>query len=32
MIAAVPFVGTAHAVGEQVNVSWDAADLWPVAH
>jgi putative spermidine/putrescine transport system ATP-binding protein len=31
MIAAVPFVGPAHPVGAQVNVSWDAADLWPVA-
>jgi putative spermidine/putrescine transport system ATP-binding protein len=31
MIAAVPFVGPAHAVGTRVNVSWDATDLWPVA-
>jgi putative spermidine/putrescine transport system ATP-binding protein len=32
MIAALPFVGTAFAVGEQVKVSWDAGDLWPIAH
>jgi putative spermidine/putrescine transport system ATP-binding protein len=32
MIAAAPFVGPAHAVGSAVKVSWDAADLWPVAH
>jgi hypothetical protein len=32
MVAATPFVGTAFAVGEQVKVSWDAGDLWPIAH
>ncbi len=26
-----PFVGPAYATGERVMVSWDAADLWPVA-
>ncbi|MBS0224280.1 MAG: ABC transporter ATP-binding protein [Proteobacteria bacterium] len=31
MIAAVPFLGASFAIGEQVRVSWDAADLWPVA-
>ena len=31
MVAAIPFVGTAFAVGERVKVSWDACDLWPIA-
>jgi putative spermidine/putrescine transport system ATP-binding protein len=31
MVAAVPFLGRAFATGERVKVSWDAADLWPVA-
>jgi len=31
VVAAVPFLGTAHAPGEQVSVSWDAADIWPVS-
>ena len=31
MVATVPFVGRAYATGESVKVSWDAADLWPVA-
>ena len=31
MVAAVPFVGRAYEAGEKVSVSWDAADLWPVA-
>ena len=31
MVAATPFVGPAYATGERVMVSWDAADLWPVA-
>ena len=31
MVAAVPFVGRAFAAGERVAVSWDAADIWPVA-
>ncbi|MDI1285802.1 MAG: ABC transporter ATP-binding protein [Reyranella sp.] len=30
IVAAVPFLGTAHAPGEQVMVSWDSADIWPV--
>ncbi len=30
VVAAVPFLGTAHAPGEQVMVSWDSADIWPV--
>jgi putative spermidine/putrescine transport system ATP-binding protein len=30
VVAAAPFVGRAYATGEQVRVSWDAADLWPV--
>ncbi|MBV8393379.1 MAG: ABC transporter ATP-binding protein [Alphaproteobacteria bacterium] len=30
IVAAVPFVGRAYAAGEQVAVSWDAADIWPV--
>ncbi len=31
IVAAMPFVGRAFAAGEQVAVSWDAADIWPVA-
>src|SRR5205814_1148174 len=31
VVAAVPFLGKAFATGERVVVSWDAADLWPVA-
>jgi putative spermidine/putrescine transport system ATP-binding protein len=31
MVAAMPFVGRAYEAGEKVSVSWDAADLWPVA-
>jgi putative spermidine/putrescine transport system ATP-binding protein len=31
VVAAVPFLGKAFATGERVMVSWDAADLWPVA-
>jgi putative spermidine/putrescine transport system ATP-binding protein len=31
MVAALPFVGRAFEAGERVSVSWDAADLWPVA-
>jgi len=31
MVAAAPFVGRAWQVGEPVAVSWDAADIWPVA-
>ena len=31
VVAAVPFIGKSFAAGEQVVVSWDAADLWPVA-
>jgi len=31
MVAAVPFVGRAWQTGEPVAVSWDAADIWPVA-
>jgi putative spermidine/putrescine transport system ATP-binding protein len=31
MVAAVPFVGRAWQTGEPVAVSWDAADVWPVA-
>src|SRR5689334_18296851 len=30
IVAAVPFVGRAFAAGEQVAVSWDSADVWPV--
>ncbi len=30
VVAAMPFLGTAHAVGDQVYVSWDPADVWPV--
>ena len=31
MVAAAPFVGRAWQAGEPVAVSWDAADIWPVA-
>jgi len=31
MVAAVPFVGRAYQAGEPVAVSWDTADIWPVA-
>jgi putative spermidine/putrescine transport system ATP-binding protein len=31
MVAAMPFVGRAYQAGEPVAVSWDAADIWPVA-
>jgi putative spermidine/putrescine transport system ATP-binding protein len=31
MVAALPFVGRAWQPGESVAVSWDAADIWPVA-
>jgi putative spermidine/putrescine transport system ATP-binding protein len=31
VVAAVPFIGRSFAAGEHVVVSWDAADLWPVA-
>jgi putative spermidine/putrescine transport system ATP-binding protein len=31
IVAAVPFVGRAWQAGEAVAVSWDAADIWPVA-
>lgn len=31
LVAAVPFLGKAFAPGERVRVSWEAADLWPVA-
>ena len=31
VVAALPFVGKAFAAGDQVAVSWDTADIWPVA-
>ncbi len=31
VVAALPFVGRAYAVGETVAVSWESADVWPVA-
>jgi putative spermidine/putrescine transport system ATP-binding protein len=31
VVAALPFVGKAYAAGDEVAVSWDAADIWPVA-
>ena len=31
VVAALPFVGKAFAAGDEVAVSWDAADIWPVA-
>ena len=30
LVAAAPFVGRAFVAGEQVVVSWDSADVWPV--
>ena len=30
LVAAAPFVGRAFEAGEQVVVSWDSADVWPV--
>jgi putative spermidine/putrescine transport system ATP-binding protein len=30
VVAAVPFLGTAHAPGERISVSWESADVWPV--
>jgi len=30
VVAAMPFVGRAYAAGETVQVSWDAADIWPL--
>ncbi|WP_422015484.1 ABC transporter ATP-binding protein [Reyranella sp.] len=30
VVASVPFLGTAHAPGERVSVSWESADVWPV--
>ncbi|HSI01515.1 MAG TPA: ABC transporter ATP-binding protein [Reyranella sp.] len=30
MVAALPFLGRPYAAGDQVAVSWDAADIWPV--
>jgi len=30
VVVAVPFLGTAHAPGERVSVSWELADVWPV--
>jgi putative spermidine/putrescine transport system ATP-binding protein len=30
MVAALPFVGQAFTAGDQVAVSWDTADIWPV--
>ena len=30
LVAAVPFLGAAHAPGERVSVSWESADVWPV--
>jgi putative spermidine/putrescine transport system ATP-binding protein len=31
LVAALPFVGRAFAAGDKVAVSWDSADIWPVA-
>jgi putative spermidine/putrescine transport system ATP-binding protein len=31
IVAAVPFVGRAFIAGDQVDVSWDSADVWPVS-
>ncbi|MFO1082661.1 MAG: ABC transporter ATP-binding protein [Reyranellaceae bacterium] len=31
MVASVPFVGRPFAPGERVTVSWEPADIWPVA-
>ena len=30
LVAAVPFLGVAHAPGERISVSWESADVWPV--
>jgi putative spermidine/putrescine transport system ATP-binding protein len=30
-VASAPFVGQPHAIGETVGLTWDAADVWPVA-
>jgi putative spermidine/putrescine transport system ATP-binding protein len=30
VVAALPFVGRAYVAGESVQVSWDAADIWPL--
>ena len=30
VVAAVPFLGAAHAPGERISVSWESADVWPV--
>jgi len=30
-VAAAPFVGPPHAIGETVHLTWDEADVWPVA-
>ena len=30
-VAAAPFVGKPHAIGDKVSLTWDAADVWPVA-
>ena len=29
-VAAAPFVGEPHAIGETVSLTWDEADVWPV--
>jgi len=31
VVAALPFIGKAFTAGDEVTVSWDTADLWPVA-
>ena len=31
VVAALPFVGKSFAAGDEVAVSWDTADIWPVA-
>jgi putative spermidine/putrescine transport system ATP-binding protein len=30
-VAAAPFVGQPHAIGDNVSLTWDEADVWPVA-
>jgi len=30
-VAAAPFVGQPHAIGDSVSLTWDEADVWPVA-
>jgi len=30
-VAAAPFVGEPHGIGETVSLTWDEADVWPVA-